>query len=165
MKSANNPPELIRQIKNLRTPLFLAPVFEQKPLEILYGTEGFLRRRVVQTMYPLLPPEVAADLQDTSLLAEESLQELATINVEEVSDRELQSPRILISLTFIGFSALLISFLLLYLSTTNPHLSLKQQIADYWYQYIFSVCLGVTGLLLFGREVMRQDQNQDLEDI
>ena len=125
MKFENSLPELIRQIKNLKISLFLAPAFEQKPLEILYGTEGFLRRRVVQTIYPLLPPEVGADLQDTSLLAEESLQELAAIKVEEVSDQELQSPRILISLTFIGFSGLLISFLLLYLSTTHPHLSLK----------------------------------------
>ena len=159
MQFENSPPELIRQIKNLKTPLFLAPAFEQKPLEIFYGTEGFLRRWVVRTMSPLLPPEVGADLQDTSLLAEESLQELAAIKVEEVSDRELQSPRILISLTFIGFSGLLISFLLLYLSTTHPHLSLKQQIGYYWYQYIFSVCLGVTGLLLLGREVIRQDQD------
>lgn len=159
MKSESNSPELIRQVQDIKTPLFLAPVFEQKPLKIFYGAEGFLRRRVVKTMYPLLPLEIAADLQDTSLLAEESLQELATINVEEVSDRELQSPRILISLTFIGFSGLLISFLLLYLSTTHPHLSLKQQIGYYWYQYIFSVCLGVTGLLLLGREVMRCDRD------
>ncbi len=157
MKFNSNSPEPIKQIKNPQIPLFLAPAFEQKPLEILYGTEGFLRRWLVQTMYPLLPPEKAADLQDTSLLAEESLQELSTINVEEFSDRELQSPRILISLTFIGFSALMVSFLLLYLSTTHPHLSLKQQIGYYWYQYIFSVCLGVTGLLLLGREVMRSD--------
>ncbi len=157
MKFESNSPEPIKQIKNLQIPLFLAPAFEQKPLEILYSTEGILRRRLVQIMNPFLSPEKAADLQDTSLLAEESLQELATINVEEFSDRELQSPRILISLTFIGFSGLLISFLLLYLSTNHPHLSLKQQIGYYWYQYIFSVCLGVTGLLLLGREVIRAD--------
>jgi len=156
MKFESDPSEIIKPAK---IPLFLSPSFDQKPLELLYGTEGFLRRRVVQTIYPFLSPEVGADLQDTSFLAEESLQELATINVEEISDRELQFPRILIGLTFVGFSALFVSFLLLYLSTTHPHLSLSQQIGHYWYQYIFSVCLGVTGLLLLGREAMRHDHD------
>lgn len=141
--------------KEAKMALFVPPTFDQKPLEILYGTEGFLRRRIIKVIHPFLSPEVAEDIQDTSWLAEESLQELATINVEEISDRELQSSRILIGLTFVGISALLVSFLLLYLSTTHSELSLQQQISSHWYQYIFSVCLGVAGMLLLGREAMR----------
>jgi hypothetical protein len=143
--------------KEAKMALFLSPTFDQKPLEILYGTEGFLRRRIVKVIHPFLSTKVADDFQDTSWLAEESLQELATIDVEEIGDRELQPSRILIGLTFVGISALLVSFLLLYLSTTHSELSLRQQISSHWYQYIFSVCLGVTGMLLLGREAMRRN--------
>jgi len=154
----SNPQKLIKKIKVSPS---LPPVFDQKPLEILSGTEGVLRRQIVKIVYPLLPKSTAENLQDTSLLAEESLRELVAINVAEISDRELRSPRIFIGLTFVGLSALGISFLLLYLSTAHSDLALIQQIGYYWYQYVFLVCLGVAGLLLLGREAMRQPQDNE----
>ncbi len=126
---------------------------ERRPLEIIRDTESRLRRNLVKFVYPTLPAPLAEQLQDQSLAAEESWQEVTAL--EEISDRQLQPQRILVGLTFVGFSALLVCFLLLYLSLQHPGLSISQQIGYYWYQYIFSVCLGVAGMLMLGREAMR----------
>jgi len=70
-------------------------------------------------------------------------------------DFELQSSRILIGLSFVGFGALAIVLLMLYLYTLHPELSSVEQIREYWYQYIWFVSLALLGCLL-GREAMRK---------
>jgi hypothetical protein len=71
----------------------------------------------------------------------------------------LQPARINIGLTFVGFAALMILVLLLYINTLDPQLNTVEQIRKYWYQYVWFVSLGVTGMFLLGREVIRS-QNQ-----
>ncbi|MGH8001418.1 MAG: hypothetical protein ACREPR_18845, partial [Brasilonema sp.] len=97
-------------------------------------------------------------------LAEDSLQDLAEIDLDKISDWELQPARIRVGLSFVGFGALMIVVLLLYLNTLHPELSTVQQISKYWYQYVWFVCLGVAGMFVLGREAMRiaeQQQNSD----
>lgn len=132
-----------------------ASTAERSPLKLLRDTEALLRRQTVQTIAPILPPTVANNLQNASDIAEESLNELAEIDLDEIGDRELQPARILLGLSFVGFGALLIVLLLLYLSTLHPELSLGNQMRQYWYEYIWFVCLGVTGMMILGREAMR----------
>ncbi|HEY9814091.1 MAG TPA: hypothetical protein V6D31_11255 [Candidatus Sericytochromatia bacterium] len=133
----------------------IAEAPERKPLELLRNREALLRRQTVATLVPVLPSAVATRLQNASDLADTSLNQLAEIDLDQISDRELQPARILIGLSFVGFSALLILLLLLYLNTLHPELSRVEQIHNYWYQYIGFVCLGVTGMFLLGREAMR----------
>jgi len=104
---------------------------------------------------PIVPLSVEYRLRRASKLAEESLLELAEIDLDTISDTELQSARILIGLSFVGFGALFTAFLLLYVSTLHPELNSTAQIRRYWYQYIWFVCLGVAGLFVLGREAMR----------
>lgn len=127
----------------------------RKPLEFLRDTEALLRRKTVETLVPVLPPPVATNLQETSVVAEESLKALAEIDLDEISDFDLQPARILIGLSFVGFGALFIVLLILYLYTLHPELSSVEQIREYWYQYIWLVSLGVAGMFILGREAMR----------
>jgi hypothetical protein len=127
----------------------------RKPLELLRNTEALLRRPTVATLTPILPPKLSNKLQVASNVADEALQELAGIDLEQISDFELQSARIRVGLSFIGFGALMILMLLLYLNTLHPELSTVEQIRSFWYQYIWFVCLGVAGLFVLGREAMR----------
>lgn len=129
----------------------------RKPLELLRDTEALLRRPAVSTLVPILPPKLAKNVETASSVAEESLQQLAEINLEEISDFEMRSPRIRVGLSFIGFGALAIVVLLLYLNTLHPELNTVQQIAKYWYHYVWFVCLGVAGMFILGREAMRQN--------
>ncbi|MUL35446.1 hypothetical protein [Gloeocapsopsis dulcis] len=128
---------------------------QSKPLVRWRNTEALLRRNTVALLAPIVPLSVEYRLRRTSKLAEESLSELAEIDLDTISDTELQPARILIGLSFVGFAALSIAFLLLYLSTLHPELNSVAQIQHYWYQYIWFVCLGVAGLFLLGREAMR----------
>ena len=125
------------------------------PLELLRDTEGLLRRKTLATLTPVLPPPVASSLQDASEVADESLNQLAEIDLDEISDEELKPARILIGLTFSGFGALFLVLLLLYLYLLHPELSPAEQVREYWYQYIWFVCLGVAGMMMLGREAMR----------
>ncbi len=127
----------------------------RKPLEILRNTEALLRRPTVATLTPLLPPKLSNSLQVASTVADESLKELAEIDLEEISDWELRPARIFIGLSFVGFGALIVLVLLLYLNTLHPELTTVEQIRQYWYQYIWFVNLGVAGMFLLGREAMR----------
>ncbi|BCL36085.1 hypothetical protein [Nostoc sp. MS1] len=127
----------------------------RKPLEILRNTEALLRRPTVATLTPLLPSKLSNNLQAASTVADESLKELAEIDLEEISDLELRPARIFIGLSFVGFSALVVLVLLLYLNTLHPELSTVDQIRQYWHQYIWFVNLGVAGMFLLGREAMR----------
>ncbi|WGV24103.1 hypothetical protein [Halotia branconii] len=132
----------------------------RKPLELLRNTEALLRRPTVATLTPILPPKLSNKLQLASSLADEALQELAEIDLEQISDLELQSARTRVGLSFIGFGALMILMLLLYLDTLHPELSPVEQIRCFWYQYVWFVCLGVAGLFVLGREAMRPNSKQ-----
>lgn len=132
----------------------------RKPLELLRDTEALLRRKTVKTLVPILPPSVGTGLQETSYLAEDILEALAEIDVDEPSDKEMQPARILIGLSFVGFGALFIALLILYLYTLHPKLTTVEQIREYWYQYVWFVSLGVTGMFMLGREAMRSQKRK-----
>ncbi|BAZ24241.1 hypothetical protein NIES4073_51340 [Kalymmatonema gypsitolerans NIES-4073] len=132
----------------------------RKPLELLRDTEALLRRPAVAAIVPILSPKVARRVKAASSVAEDSLKDLAEIDLDKISDWELQPARIRVGLSFVGFGALMIVVLLLYLDTLHPELSTVQQIGKYWYQYVWFVCLGVAGMFLLGREAMRSAQKQ-----
>ena len=125
----------------------------RKPLELLRDTEGLLRRQTIDALVPILPQPLANRLEATSVVAEDSLSQLAEIDIAQISDLELQPARILVGLSFVGFGALAIALLLLCLYTQHP--SPFEQIGKYWHLYIWFVGLGVTGLFMLGREAMR----------
>ncbi|MGI0484427.1 hypothetical protein ACN4EK_03255 [Pantanalinema rosaneae CENA516] len=131
------------------------------PLVVLRNTERSWRLKTLETLTPLLPEPIADQLGDVSLVAEESLNELAEIDLEQISDLELQPLRIQIGLVFIGFGALAMMFLMLYLYTLHPQLSAIEQVQHYWYQYVWFVCLGVAGLFMVGREAMRPPDSEE----
>lgn len=143
----------------ISTPTPEVPKFAEPPagksLKLLRDTEALLRRPTVKTLAPILPVPMANRLQDASWLAEESLNHLAQIDLKAISDEELRPARILVGLTFVGFGALAILLLLLYLSALHPELSLNQAMRNYWYEYVWFVCLGVAGMFILGREAMR----------
>lgn len=130
-------------------------VAARKPLELLRDTEALLRRQTVESLVPILPESVAINLVEASDVAEDSLNQLAEIDLDDITDFELQPARIVIGLSFVGFGALAIVFLILYLYTLHPELNAVEQIGQYWYQYIWFVSLGVTGMFILGREAMR----------
>lgn len=78
--------------------------------------------------------------------------EIAAINI---SDAELQPARWQVGFTCIGFSALGLGLFALYIQFIYPGLDLIEGIRDYWYAYIGLVSLGVTGLMMVGREALR----------
>lgn len=139
---------------------FVQLATNRQPLEILRDTEALLRRPTVATLIPLLPPNLSKRLATASFLAENSLNELAEIELDKISDFELRPARISIGLSLVGFGALMILVLLLYLNTLHPELSTIGQIRQFWYEYIWFVSLGVTGMFLLGREAMRPIQKQ-----
>lgn len=134
---------------------FTQPLTLRKPLELLRDTEALLRRPTVATLVPILPPKLSKNFQAASFVAEDSLKELAEVDIENISDLELRPARIKIGLSFVGFGALMILVLLLYLNTLHPELGAVEQIGRYWYQYIWFVCFGVAGMFILGREAMR----------
>ncbi len=133
----------------------------RKPLVLLRDTERSLRLKTMETLVPLLPEQVATNLAEVSDVAEESLNKLADIDLDEVSSQDLRPARILMGLLFIAFGALAMTFLLLYLYTLHPEMDAAEQMRQYWYQYVWFVCLGVAGLFMVGREAMR---SKDLDD-
>jgi hypothetical protein len=134
---------------------FIQPATVRKPLELLRDTEALIRRPTVATLKPILPPKLSDRLQVASKVADQSLQELSPIDLEQISDCELKPARIRVGLSFVGFGALMILVLLLYLNTLHPDLNTIEQIRQYWYQYVWCVSLGVAGMFLLGREAMR----------
>ncbi|AVH72140.1 hypothetical protein NLP_3611 [Nostoc sp. 'Lobaria pulmonaria (5183) cyanobiont'] len=134
---------------------FAQPTTTRKPLELLRDTEALLRRPTVAKLSPILPPKLSNRFQSTSSLADDSFKELAEIDLNTISDFELRPARILVGLSLVGFGALMILLLLLYLNTLHPKTSTVEQIRQYWYQYIWFVCLGITGMFILGREAMR----------
>ncbi|MGV0025510.1 hypothetical protein [Phormidesmis priestleyi] len=132
----------------------------RKPLVLLRDTERSLRLKTVETIAPLLPSETAMNLGETSQAADEFLDELAKIDIDTITDAELKPARIMAGLTFIGFSGLMLMFLLVYLSNLHPELSAVAQIQAYWYQYVWFISLGVAGLAVLGREAMRPPEDE-----
>jgi hypothetical protein len=130
----------------------------RQPLELLRYTEAGLRRPIVVILGGILPPQLSQKLQVASTVADAYLQELAQINLEDISDWELHPARIYIGLTFVGFGALMILVLLLYLQSLHPALNTIEQVRQYWYKYVWFVSLGVTGMFILGREAMRHTQ-------
>lgn len=137
-----------------RPPEFAEPL-PRKPLVLLRDTERSLRLRTVAAIAPLLPESVATNLREVSVVAEESLNQLAEIELDEISDLDLKPARMTAGLLFIAFGALAMAFLLLVLYTLHPDMSVAEQIHSYWHQYIWCVCLGISGLFMVGREAMR----------
>lgn len=142
-------------VSSKRTAPDFAELPARKPLVLLRDTERSLRRRTVEALTPVLPEPLAINLGEASLVAEESLNHLAEIDLDEITDEDLRAPRIKVGLIFVGFGALAIVFLLLYFNTLHPEISPVQQIRRYWYQYIWFVNLGVAGMFMLGREAMR----------
>jgi hypothetical protein len=132
----------------------------RKPLELLRDTEALLRRPAVERLVPILPPKLSNKLQTASSVAEESLKELAEINLEEIGDFDLRPARIRVGLSFVGFGALMLVILLLHLKTLNLQFNSVEQIQKFWYQYVWFVCLGVAGMFILGREAMRPIRKQ-----
>ncbi|MGF1935863.1 MAG: hypothetical protein RM347_015995 [Nostoc sp. ChiQUE02] len=134
---------------------FAQPTTTRKPLELLRDTEALLRRPTVATLSPILPSKLSNKFQATSSFADDYFQELAELDLDTISDFELRPARIFVGLSLVGFGALMILLLLLYLNTLHPKLSTVEQIRQYWYQYVWFVSLGVTGMFILGREAMR----------
>jgi len=137
-----------------------AQLTTRKPLELLRETEALLRRPTVTTLVPILPPKLSNRLQTASSLADDSFKELSEIDLDNISDLELRPARISLGLSFIGFGALMILVLLLYLNTLHPELNAIEQIRQHWYQYVWFVSLGITGMFMLGREAMRPATKQ-----
>lgn len=136
-------------------PEILESLAERKPLELLRDTERSLRDKTLSALVPILPENVALTLGEASAVADESLEELAEIDLDDITDAELQPIRIRMGLAFVGFGALMVIFLLLYLQAKHPELSPIQQMHRYWHQYVWFVSLGVAGMFMLGREAMR----------
>ncbi|NJM23062.1 MAG: hypothetical protein HC907_32485 [Richelia sp. SM1_7_0] len=143
---------------------FAEPSTPRKPFKILRNAEAFLRRPTVAAIVPILPPKLSENLQDANDIAEDSLEELAEIDLNQINDWELRPFRMRIGLSFVGFSSLAILVLALFLTTLHPQMSPTEQIARYWGEYIWFVCLGVTGMFLLGREAMRPINKRNLDD-
>lgn len=135
-------------------PEFAEPV-ERKPLVLLRDTERSLRVKTVDAIAPLLPEKVAVNLGEASLVADESLAQLAEIDLNSITDADLKPARMQMGMVFIAFGALAMAFLFMCLYLTQPHLNAAEQIHHYWHQYIWFVCLGISGLFMMGREAMR----------
>ncbi len=129
------------------------------PLVLLRDTERSLRVKTVATLAPILPTAAAMTLGEASQMADEALQILADIDLDEITDEDLKPARIAIGLTFTGFGSLMMVFLLLYLSALQPELGAIDQIGHYWYEYVWFVSLGVTGLAVLAREAMRPEDD------
>lgn len=128
---------------------------QRQPLVLLRDTERSLRLSTLETLTPLLPERIAANLEQASTVADESLDQLAAIDVSRISDAELRPVRLQMGLLFVGFGALGVLFLMLYLQTLHPALTPAAQIRQYWHDYVWCVSLGIAGMFMLGREAMR----------
>ncbi len=116
----------------------------------LRDAEQILRGATVRTIEPLLPETIGEQLQDLSKQADAVLDDLAAIDPATINDRALRPARIVVGLTFVGLSALMIMFLLLYFGNMHPTLGKFS-----WHTYTWVVCLGVSGMFMLAREAMR----------
>lgn len=140
-------------------PKFAEPEFaeplERTPLVLLRDTERSLRRKTVESLAPVLPESLALRMGEASVVAEESLDQLAEIDLNEITAEEMRPVRIRVGLTLVGFGALSLLFLLLFLYSLHPEMSPIAQVRHFWYQYVWLVSVGVAGMFMLGREAMR----------
>ncbi|EKQ67895.1 hypothetical protein OsccyDRAFT_4191 [Leptolyngbyaceae cyanobacterium JSC-12] len=137
-----------------QSPEFAEPI-ARKPLVLLKDTERSLRVKTVDAISPLLPEKLAINLGEASVIADESLEQLAEIDLDEITDADLKPARVQMGMLFVGFGALAMAFLLMVLYVLHPEMTVSDQIHHYWHQYIWFVCLGISGLFMVGREAMR----------
>ncbi|MBF2025718.1 MAG: hypothetical protein IGS48_03000 [Oscillatoriales cyanobacterium C42_A2020_001] len=149
------------------SPEFAEPI-ARKPLVLLKDTERSLRVKTIDAIAPLLPESLAVNLGEASVIADESLERLAEIDLDEITDAALKPARMQMGMLFVGFGALAITFLLMVLYVLHPEMTVADQIHHYWYQYVGCVGLGISGLFMIGREAMRpgefSDSSQDEAD-
>ncbi|HEY9748002.1 MAG TPA: hypothetical protein V6C63_04960 [Allocoleopsis sp.] len=69
---------------------------------------------------------------------------------------ELQPARLRVGLFFVGSGAISLGLLWLYIKWVCPEFGPVEQMTYFWQPYIWSVGLGVSGLFMLGREVMRR---------
>ena len=107
----------------------------------------------------LLPPlEPAAELPSLEIAAE-----LPAAIAGEAADRswrlptttELQPARLRMGLFFVGSGAISLTLLWLYIKWVCPEFGPAEQMTYYWQPYLYFVGMGVAGLFMLGREVMR----------
>lgn len=72
-----------------------------------------------------------------------------------LAEGELRTPRIQAGLTFVGFAALGLVFLLLYTHALHPEFDWVALVSEYWYPYTGFASLGVAGLIVLARESLR----------
>jgi len=137
-----------------QSPEFADPI-PRKPLVLLKDTERSLRVKTIDAIAPLLPEPLAVNLGEASVMADESLERLAEIDLDEITDADLKPARVQMGMLFVGFGALAITFLLMVLYVLHPEMTVADQIHHYWYQYVWCVGLGISGLFMVGREAMR----------
>jgi len=139
------------------------PSHSQPTFATLRDVERLWRRNAIQLLRPFLPAALKQQVRSASQSADRTLDELATIDLEEISDRELQPARIKIGLMLVGFGALTLLLLMIYLDALHPELTPAQRIRFYWHPYIGLVCLGLAGMFMLGREAMRPPEMLDPE--
>jgi len=131
-------------------------------LVVLRDTERSLRTKTLDTIVPILPASLAERLGEVAIVADTTLDELAEIDLDSITEQELQPVRIRMGLFFTGLGALLMVCLLLFLNALHPQLCPRQQVLAYWHQYVWFVSMGVAGMFMLGREALRPkvDENQ-----
>lgn len=136
---------------------------ERKPLEIFRDTERSLRSKTISAIVPIVP-DLAGDIEQASRKADRTLEDLAKVEIDQISDEEMRPARILMGLTFVGFSSLMMMSLALFFSTLHPELNGLGQIREFWHPYVWFISMGVAGLIMLGREAMRSSLKNDSFD-
>ncbi|MBW4489633.1 MAG: hypothetical protein KME12_17760 [Trichocoleus desertorum ATA4-8-CV12] len=113
----------------------------------------------------LLPPlELAADLPASLEIAVEPIAAIATESANQSwrlpTTMELQPARLRVGLFFVGSGAISLTLLWLYIKWVCPEFGPAEQMTYYWQPYLWFVGLGVAGLFMLGREVMRGKDEQ-----
>jgi hypothetical protein len=70
----------------------------RKSLEILRDAEALLRRPTVAAIVPILPAKIRTRLEAANTVADNTLNQLAEIDVDQISDWELRPARIQVGL-------------------------------------------------------------------
>ena len=125
------------------------------PLVLLRDTERSLRVKVVAAIAPRLPDSLVEQFTDLSDIAEESLTELAAIDLKTITDADLQPARRQVGLLFLGFGTLATVFTLMVLCLVHPDRSMAAQVDQAWHLLLWVAGVGISGLFTLGREAMR----------
>ena len=85
MEGETNNRELESTELENEVPATAEPAVFQSPLERLRDTEQWLRHRTLGTIVPVLPEEAALKVQEASEVADETLEQLAAIDLDQVA--------------------------------------------------------------------------------